>query len=170
MTNKTCPSSGIQSHKNITIPCETRVEQTLRETSRLGEKRVKYGMKWYFTDMLRYHLYTCVTYCEDGDEPSRPFTQQLVQLHFGDSVHNETEDEEGRKDNAQSAAQERVKTDAFVVGHIGPAHTQKKCDFHNPFPAEGNICYLLCTLVIWFICSAVFICPLTPLSFCIRLN
>lgn len=40
-------------------------------------------------------------------------------------MHNEAEDEEGRQDNTQGPAQERVKTDAFVVARILPARTKE---------------------------------------------
>lgn len=82
---------------------------------------------------------TLRTYCEDGDGPSRPFTQQLIQLLFGEGVHNKTEDEDDRKDKTQSCTQERVKTDAFVVSHISPACTQSKSGFNITFSAVGNI-------------------------------
>ena len=39
------------------------------------------------------------TYCEDRESSRRPFSQQLIQLLFGDGVHNETEDKEERKEN-----------------------------------------------------------------------
>lgn len=63
---------------------------------------------------------TVRTYYENGDGSSRTFSQQFIQLLFGEGVHNETEDKEERKENSQSPAHERVKTDAFVVSHISP--------------------------------------------------
>ncbi len=114
-------------------------------------------MQLYVIVMLECHFYkyylcSLRTYRADGNEASRPFTQQLLQLLFGDGVHNETEDEEGRKDKAQSSTQERVKTHAFVVTHISPACTQRKSAFNVKFSAAGNIC-LCCTHMIWFIGS-----------------
>lgn len=89
---------------------------------------------------------TLGTYCEDGEGPSRPFTQQLIQLLFGEGGHNETEDEEDGKDETQSPAHERVKTDAFVVSHIGPVCTWSKSGFNIMFSAADNIWRLLCPL------------------------
>lgn len=60
------------------------------------------------------------TYCENGEGSSCTFTQQLVQLLFGKSVHNKTKDEKGRKEKSQNPTQEGVKTDASVVRHISP--------------------------------------------------
>ena len=85
---------------------------------------------------------TCVTvrtYCKDGEGPSQSFTQQFFQLLFREGVQNETEDEEGGKENTQSATQERVKTDAFVVSHISPACTRRKSGFNITFSTAENI-------------------------------
>lgn len=143
ITNTTCPSSGIQSHKYITIPCETHVQQTLREPSTLREQSkctIWNAIIFYYNVICTNITWaTLGTYCEDGDGPSRPLTQQLVQLLFRQGVHNETEDEEDRKDNAQSPAQERVKADAFVVGRISPVCTQRKSGFNITLCAAGNI-------------------------------
>lgn len=97
----------------------------------------------FYCDVTNVIVQTLRTYCEDVNDPSRPFAQQVIQLLFGDGVHNETEDEEGRKDNTQSPTQERVKADAFVVGHISPACTQRNSGFNITFSAAGNICRLL---------------------------
>lgn len=63
-------------------------------------------------------------YRQKGDAVSRPFAQQLVQLFPGDGVGDQAEDEEGGEDDAQSPAQKRVQTDAFVVRHISSARKQ----------------------------------------------
>lgn len=76
---------------------------------------------------------TLRTYCQDGDETSGLFTQQLSQLLFGEGVNNETEDEEGRQDNTQGAAQEWVQTGAFVVRWINSARRQMKSGFNITF-------------------------------------
>lgn len=73
------------------------------------------------------------TYCEDGDEPSGPFTEQLIQLLFGESVYNETEDEDGRKDNTQSPTQDGVETEAFVGSHLSSTCKQMKSGFNITF-------------------------------------
>lgn len=114
ITHTTCPSSGIQSHRNITIPCVGRgghVKHTLSPEDKASAAILS------FISVLGKDVWT---YCEDGDEARRPLAQQLIQLLFGERVNNETEDEEDGEDEAQSPAQEGVETDAFVVAHVGP--------------------------------------------------
>lgn len=110
-TDTTCPSSGIQSHKYITTPCETR-ERTVKQES--------------VTSAATCLCVVIRTYCEDSEDSSQSLTQQPVQLLFGESVHDEAEDKNGRKQKAQSSTQERVHTDASVVRRISPARAHRQ--------------------------------------------
>lgn len=72
--------------------------------------------------------YTClVAHSQKGEVASRPFAQQRVQLFSGEAVSDQTEEEEGGEDDAQSPTQKRVQTHALVVRHIGSAWKQMEC-------------------------------------------
>lgn len=140
MTTTTCPSSGIQSHKYITIPCEMlkrHSENQVHRMCNMGD--VIHYMSFNVIQMYRNVIYWDVsrvsfwTYCEDGEGPSRAFAQQHVELVLRESVHDETEDEEDRQENALSAAHQRVKTDAFVVSDISPECTRRTSDYISHF-------------------------------------
>lgn len=80
-------------------------------------------LKWDSVEITRRGTWE---YREGGEGPSRPVSQQLVQLFFGDGVHDKAEDEEEREEHAQSSTHEGVKTDGFVVSHVGPARTRQR--------------------------------------------
>lgn len=66
------------------------------------------------------------TYCEDCDCPSWTFTKQLIQLLFRNGVHDKTDDEEERQENAQNATQKCMEAHTSVVSHISPVRSTKR--------------------------------------------
>lgn len=104
-----------------------------------------------FSDSTENTSISLGAYSQKGDAASRPFAQQLLQLFSRDGVGNQTEDEEGGEDDAQSPAQKWVQTDAFVVRHISSAWKQMKSWFNIRWYAATA--YLLCANTLLFICS-----------------
>ena len=59
----------------ITIPCETRVEQTEQSVHLKKKKKTEKNRE---QNEIFFLGVTPGTYCADGDGPRRPFAQQLI--------------------------------------------------------------------------------------------